>query len=102
VVFWDGLHLWDNNNAMDWFIPVASCPPDAFFQLLNPSGFPWVVSVSHTRTGYVYDVQYSTNLASGLWTPFGFDVPGTGLSMDLPLSDQAEAIYFRTSVRPEN
>lgn len=55
-----------------------------------------------TESGLLYDVHYTTNLITGPWTPFGFNLQGFGPPLNIYLTNAVPQLYFRSSVQPLN
>lgn len=54
-----------------------------------------------TSTGRVYDVFWSTNLSQGVWTPYGFDIPGNldNSAVTLTVTNDVDVRMYRTGVK---
>jgi 1,4-alpha-glucan branching enzyme len=60
----------------------------------------WRLTFPLSEIGQVYEVYSSTNLLGPEWTPLGYNLPGDGFPLQLLLTNQADVLHFRTSIRP--
>jgi hypothetical protein len=54
-----------------------------------------------TIAGQSYQVEYSTNLSSGVWLPLGDSIPGTGDVITATNSVAGSQLFFRLNIQPQ-
>jgi hypothetical protein len=57
------------------------------------------VRIQNSMVGRLYDVYYTTNLLEEVWTPMGFNVPGTGGVIDMTMTNTFGNLFIRSSVQ---
>jgi hypothetical protein len=60
----------------------------------------WTFSFPDSQPGYLYDLQYTTNLITGTWIPLGLELPGFGGLLQVSITNHHEQLYIRSGLRP--
>ena len=67
---------------------------------VNPDGTQFIFNYP-TVSGQTYQLEYTTDLTSGLWLPVGSSVPGTGAPVSVTNSiSSSMQMFFRLSITP--
>lgn len=97
----------DGDGFLNWEEEFAGTDPhDAsshlpYIGVIQPGAAGWF-EIPRSSEGKWYDLFVNTNLVDGVWTRFGVPRQGTGGSIWLDYTNDAEIVFYRTGVFEPN